>query len=188
MPHTHDLLPRRALALIALATALCAPAQATSPIEPTASAALQGKQAVGQGLLRIWGFEVYDASLWAAPGFDAPRFAAQRFGLELHYRRAFAGRDIAQRSIDEMRGIGALAPEQAARWQQAMGALFPDVKPGDRILGLHVPGSGARFYLNGRLLGEIADEAFSARFFGIWLSPATSQPRLREALITQARR
>ena len=187
MPYTHRL-PRHTLALIALGAALCAPAQATSPIEPTASAALQGQQAVGQGLLRVWGFEVYGASLWAAPGFDAQRFAAQRFGLELHYRRAFSGRDIAQRSIDETRGIGALTPEQATRWQQAMGALFPDVAPGDRILGLHVPGSGARFYLNGRLLGEIADEGFSARFFGIWLSPATSQPRLREALIAQVRR
>ena len=72
--------------------------------EPTVDAALKEHRAVGQARLRVWGFEVYDASLWAAPGFDAPRFAAQRFGLELHYRRAFAGRDIAQRSIDEMRG------------------------------------------------------------------------------------
>ena len=39
-----------------------------------------------------------------------------------------------------------------------------------------------------RLLGEVTDEAFSARFFGIWLSPKTSQPRFRDTLLAQWRR
>ena len=34
-----------------------------------------------------------------------------------------------------------------------------------------------------RRLGEIADDAFSRRFFGIWLSPKTSQPRMRASLL-----
>ena len=173
--------------LIALSAALCWPAQAAAP-EPTASAALAGQQVVGQSLFRSWGFEIYNATLFAAPGFDAARFEQQRLGLELQYRRAFAGRDIAQRSLDEMQGIAPLSPAQARDWLAAMNALFPDVKAGDRILGVHVPGSGARFYLNGALLGEVAEEGFSARFFAIWLSPKTSQPRLREALIAQVRR
>jgi len=186
-PHTT---PPRLIGLIGLFTlcvALWRPALAAAP-EPTASAALAGKQVVGQSLLRIWGFEVYHATLFAAPGFEAARFEQQRLGLELQYRRAFAGRDISQRSIDEMQGIAPLTPAQSREWQATMNGLFPDVKPGDRILGVHVPGSGARFYLNGALLGEAADEAFSARFFGIWLSPKTSQPRMRDALIGQPRR
>ena len=176
-----------ALALIALSAALWWPARAAAP-EPTASAALAGKQVVGQSLFRTWGFEVYNATLFAAPGFEAARFELQRLGLELQYKRAFAGRDIAQRSLDEMQGIAPLTPAQARDWLAAMNTLFPDVKAGDRILGVHVPGSGARFYLNGALLGEVTDADFSARFFGIWLSPKTSQPRLREALIAQAGR
>jgi len=176
-----------AVALMTLSAALWWPVQAAAP-EPTASAALAGQQVVGRSLFRTWGFEVYNATLFAAPGFEAARFEQQRLGLELEYRRAFAGRDIAQRSVDEMQGIAPLTPAQARDWLAAMNALFPDVKAGDRILGVHAPGSGARFYLNGTLLGEVADEGFSARFFGIWLSPKTSQPRLREALIAQARR
>ncbi len=175
------------IALIALSAALWWPAQAASP-EPTAVAALQGKAEVGKGLLKVWGFEVYDASLWAAPGFDAQRFPQQRLGLELHYLRKFDGADIAQRSVDEMNAIAPLEPATAQRWLQAMSQLFPNVKPGDRILGVHQPGEGAHFYLNGQLLGAIADPAFSTRFFGIWLSPKTSQPRLRDALIAQSRR
>ncbi|AOF85400.1 hypothetical protein BSY239_4201 [Hydrogenophaga sp. RAC07] len=168
-----------ALALGCLASV---PAGAQAP-EPTLSAALQDKTTVGKARLRYWGFDVYDASLWALPGFDIGRFENQRFGLELAYLRDFKGADIAERSIDEMKGLATIEPAQATRWTQAMSKLFPDVKRGDRITGVHVPGSGARFYLNGRLLGEVADDAFSRLFFGIWLSPKTSQPRMRENLI-----
>lgn len=179
------------LAVVSFALACCtlaaspAVAQPTAP-EPTLSAALQNKTSVGTARLRYWGFDVYDASLWAQPGFDARQFERQRFGLELAYLRDFKGADIAERSIDEMKDLATIEPAQATRWTQAMSSLFPDVKRGDRITGVHVPGSGARFYLNGKLLGEVADDAFSRLFFGIWLSPKTSQPRMRETLIQNA--
>ena len=157
-------------------------AQAAAP-EPMLSAALQGQKPVGTARLRYWGFDVYDARLYAQPGFDIRRFEIQRFGLELSYLRKLKGADIAERSIDEMKGLATIEPAQAQRWLSAMNALFPDVQSGDRITGVHVPGSGARFYLNETLLGEVADDAFSRLFFGIWLSPKTSQPRMRDALI-----
>lgn len=157
-------------------------AQGGAP-EPTLGAALQDKKNVGSARLRYWGFDVYDATLFARQGFDIQRFEDQRFGLELSYLRSFKGSDIAERSIEEMKGLAAIEPVQARRWLSAMSALFPDVQRGDRITGVHVPGSGARFYLNGQLLGEVADDAFSRLFFGIWLSPKTSQPRMRETLI-----
>jgi hypothetical protein len=173
-----------AAGLLAVAVALgwSVAAAATAP-EATVASALQDKQPVGQGRLRVWGFEVYDASLWASPGFNGQRFAEHRFALELHYLRTFKGRDIAARSIEEMRQLERISPEQATRWQQGMDTLFPDVQRGDRITGVHVPGSGARFYLNGQLLGELTDAGFSRLFFGIWLSPRTSQPALRERLL-----
>jgi hypothetical protein len=177
---THHL----AAGLLAMAVAMGWPVAVTATVpEATVAGALQDKRPMGQGRLRVWGFEVYDASLWAGPGFDGQRFAEHRFALELHYLRAFKGRDIAARSIEEMRQLERVSPEQAARWQQAMDTLFPDVQRGDRITGVHVPGSGARFYLNGQLRGELTDAGFSRLFFGIWLSPRTSQPALRASLL-----
>jgi hypothetical protein len=172
-----------ALALFAGAWMLTANVLHAMPAETTASAALKDQPRLGTARLRVWGFEVYDASLYASPGFDAQRFAEQRFGLELAYLRSFKGPDIAERSLDEMRALGAIDAAQAERWLKAMSALFPDVQRGDRITGVHVPGTGARFYLNGQWLGEVADESFSRLFFGIWLSPKTSQPGMRRALI-----
>lgn len=175
--------PAAAFLLAATAAAWWpAAVQATTP-EPTVRAALQDKQLQGNARLRVWGFEVYDAKLWAGNGFDAQRYAQHRFALELNYLRSFKGSAIAERSLDEMRGIATVSPEQATRWLAAMNTLFPDVQRGDRITGVHVPGSGARFYLNDRLLGELADEDFSRLFFGIWLSAKTSQPAMRATLI-----
>ncbi|MFM6985625.1 MAG: chalcone isomerase family protein [Hydrogenophaga sp.] len=169
-----------------LAAALCWPAQA-GPVEPTAADALNGKQTVGSSLFRYWGFEVYQATLQARAGFDATRYAQQRFALELQYRRAFKGRDIAQRSIEEMQAIAPMTAQQLADWPSILERAFPDIRPGDRLLGVHVPGSGARFYFNGRLHTTVDDPDFSARFFGIWLSPSTSAPQLRAALIGATR-
>ncbi len=64
-----------------------------------------------------------------------------------------------------------------------MKRLFPDVHAGDRITGVHRPGEGAAFFVNGRAVGEVRDSRFAQLFFGIWLSPRTSQPSLRAALL-----
>jgi len=184
--------PRRRLiasTVCSLGMLTVAPAWATGTAAPqTVTAALVDKQALASTRLRVWGFEVYDARLWARPGFEMNRFEAQPFALELNYLRNFQGADIARRSVEEMRQTGALDESDAARWLAAMGALFPDVQKGDRITGVHLPGAGARFYLNERLLGEVAEARFSRRFFGIWLSEQTTQPRMRDELLAQLQR
>ncbi len=147
---------------------------------------LPNARLAGQGLLRFWGLEVYQASLWVAPGFRPASFAEHPFALELEYRRSFQAGAIAERSLQEMRRLAPLSDEQARQWQQALQQILPDVRPGDRIVGLHRPGQGARFEQGGRLLGEIADPEFARLFFGIWLSSATSAPALRDALLAGA--
>ena len=64
-----------------------------------------------------------------------------------------------------------------------MAELFPDVGDGDTLVGLHLPGVGARFVLNGQVRGQVDDPLFARLFFGIWLSPQTSEPALRQALL-----
>jgi hypothetical protein len=86
-----------------------------------------------------------------------------------------------------MRRQAAMTPAQEAAWEGQMRALFPDVKPGDRITGVNLPATGAVFWSNGRLLGEVQDTQFAKLFFGIWLSPQTSEPQLRRALLAQAK-
>lgn len=139
----------------------------------------------GKAKLTFWGFEVYQAALWVAPGFAAAAYADHGFALELTYLRDFAGADIAKRSLVEMGRQAPINADQARGWEAQMRALFPDVKAGERLTGVHLPGVGARFVFNGQPLGDIADAEFARRFFGIWLSPQTSEPKLRLALLQQ---
>lgn len=177
-----------ACALLACVTATfhlkTANAQAGAATATFASAApLAGVLPAGQGTLRFWGMDIYRARLWVSPGFAAADYAALPLALELTYARAFSAEAIAQRSITEMRRIGSFSPAQATRWQQALQAALPDVQPGDRLVGLYQPGSGATFELRGRTVGAVADPAFARLFFGIWLSPQTSEPKLRTELL-----
>jgi hypothetical protein len=149
---------------------------------------LSGARLAGSARLRFWGFDVYQANLWVRPGFQAPDFARHTFALELDYLRDFTSAAIAGRSIDEMRRIGRFSDAKADEWQAALRNALPDVKKGDRIAGLHVPGVGARFLLNGKPFGEVRDAEFAPLFFGIWLSPGTSDPELRQALLAQVQR
>lgn len=168
------------------AAATASTATSASPVPAEVLQALPQAEALGQTRLRVWGFQIYDARLWVAPGFRAQRFDQHAAALELTYLRAFAAADIAARSITEMRRSADISAAQAAQWQKDMQRVFPDIKQGDRLLGVHKPGVGASFWFNGKPAGEIADPAFARLFFGIWLSPQTSEPAMRTALLAGA--
>ena len=138
---------------------------------------------IGKGRLVVWGFQVYDARLWALPGFKPVNLSAQPFALELAYLRDFTSKDTAERSIKEMRRSASISDEQAKTWMMAMQRVIPDIKKGDRIMGVNQPGVGAQFLVNGKASGEIRDAEFARLFFGIWLSAKTSEPKLRDILL-----
>lgn len=169
----------------ALLTA-CLPAawaQTEAPVPAEVLAELPGARLHGRGTLRFFGLHVYDALLWTPPAFAPAEAERSPLALELRYARALRGPLIAERSIEEMRRVGEFESTQAERWLGAMKQLFPDVGAGDRITGVHRPGEAARFHVNGRLAGEVRDALFARLFFAIWLSPRTSEPRLRSALL-----
>lgn len=157
------------------------------PLPPELVPSLPAAGLSGQAKFKFFGFEVYEATLWVAPGFAEENYEHSPLALELAYLRDFKGADIAKRSIAEMRRQAPMTEAQESAWENRMRSLFPDVRPGDRISGVHQPSVGTVFWCNGRLLGEVRDPAFSKRFFGIWLSPQTSEPQLRRALLARAK-
>lgn len=161
------------------------PAAAAPVAAPPAEAAALGSavRLQGRGALRFFGLLVYEARLWVGTGFTADRFDSHAFALELQYARELEGAAIAQRSTVEMRRPGTATDSQLRAWQTAMLRAFPDVAPGDRLTGVHVPGEATRFFHNGRPTSSVADPTFARAFFGIWLAATTSEPRLRQQLI-----
>jgi hypothetical protein len=146
-------------------------------------AALPGAQYRGSGKLTFLRLHVYDASLWVQSNFNPEGFEKQTLALELSYARSLKGELIAERSLVEMRKHIEVSPPQAELWLAEMKRIFPDVAAGDRITGLQFPGESTRIYFNGKLRGEVRDADFTRAFFSIWLSPRTSEPKLRLALL-----
>ena len=177
--------PTRREALLLLATLPCAARASRVPqsLPPELKTELRGARLLGEGTLRYLGLHVYDIRLWGEADFSVRELQGSTLALELEYARALDGQAIAERSLKEMQGLGSIDAAQAQRWLQQMRQIFPDVKKGDRITGVQRPGEAARFFVNGQPRGEVRDAEFTRLFFGIWLSPRTSQPRLREALL-----
>jgi Chalcone isomerase-like len=146
---------------------------------------VSGARNVGGARLSVWGFQVYDARLWTEPEFTAETYLQRSFALEIIYLRNVSSDDIAESSLKEMRGIGDMTDTQAQTWLAQMRKLFPDIKKGDRLVGIYKPGFGALFTLNSKPAGEVRDIEFARLFFGIWLSPQTSRPQMRLQLLGQ---
>ena len=170
---------------LGLLAAACQPlAWATAQsTPPEVASALPGATLVGEGRLRYLGLHVYDVRLWANDAQAARSPEDEALALELQYARALHGKSIAERSLKEMQSLGAVNAAQAERWLAQMTQIFPDVKAGDRLTGVQRPGEASVFYVNGKRGGEVQDAEFTRLFFGIWLSPRTSQPKLRDALL-----
>ena len=148
--------------------------------------ALPQHRLIGKGRFTMLGLQVYDARLWALPGFKPENLPDEPFALELVYLRDFKSKDIAERSLKEMRRSAVISQDQAKSWTGELLRLIPDIKKGDRVMGIHRPRAGARLLVNGKPSGEIADAEFARLFFGIWLSPKTSAPSVRAALLAGA--
>lgn len=158
---------------------LAAPA-AAAELPAAACKLLQTCRMIGQGTLRWWGFHVYDAALWSPNG----RWQAQApYALDIRYARRVTGAQLAETSVDELRRLGIGDEAALTRWGAAMRKLFPDVAPGNRLIGVHVSQRGALFYSATTYLGAIEEPEFARGFFAIWLDPRTQTPDLRTALL-----
>jgi Chalcone isomerase-like len=169
--------------VVSLIIFLGAPAYAdTAP--PLPSLMVQETQTelapLGAVRFRKFGFHVYDASLWASAGkwsWLSP------FALDIRYARNIKGAALAQKSVEEMERVNAGDEAKRKKWGDIMEKLFPDVKDGDRLVGLHLPGKGAHFYNHDKLLGVVNDIEFAEAFFSIWLGANTSEQSMRKKLL-----
>ncbi len=138
---------------------------------------------LGGHRLSVWGFDVYDARLFVTPAFRPAEFAKSPIALEMRYLRNFDGSDLVKSSIDEIRRANPIPNAEADRWRAALETALPDVKKGDRLVGINLPGEGMRMLHNGTETATVRDPKLAERFFAIWLGPKSSEPELRDALL-----
>ena len=181
------MIKRRALLMLFGWTLLLPMLPAWSATPSHIQSEISNARLAGHGPFRFFGMKIYDAQLWVGPkGYDAAVPTAAPLAIDLHYSRALVGKKIAEASRDEMVKLHLGSEAQRAAWLTKMLAIFPDVQEGTHITGIYLPNFGAKFYLNGKPLGEIADPEFGHAFFAIWLDPKTTGGKLRDALLADA--
>jgi hypothetical protein len=156
--------------LISSTWAWAAPAEVASVIKADAPH--------GTGKAGVLFLTAYTAELWT----DAPSWSMKTpFALTLKYDMGFDTDDLVSRTLTEMKHVdpGFRGTET---FKAQLSKVFPPVKAGDRITALYRPGKPVNFYRNGVRTGSI-DPQFAKDFFGIWLSPQTSDASLRRDLL-----
>lgn len=144
------------------------------------STSVPSASVVGRGILSYAFWDVYEATLYAPKGQWNP---AKPFALSIEYYHEIDGKDIADRSVQEMRRQGFSDEIKLAAWNAQMKAIFPNVKDGTVLSAVYLPGKQTTFYSESRTIGTIKGDDFGRLFFGIWLNEKTSEPELRRALL-----
>lgn len=139
-----------------------------------------GLQKVGEARLKVMFWSVYDSRLYAPGGKYDPGTRPLR--LEIQYLRDIRAEDLVKRTGKEWDGLG-VSHDRRDQWLDKLLALWPDINENDTLAVELDARSHATFFHNGERLGTIEDGDFGQRFVDIWLSPDTSRPDVRLALI-----
>lgn len=137
-------------------------------------------QKVGSGRMKYLAWDVYDATLYASKGKYTP---GKPMALSLRYFRKLKGRDIADRSVQEMRNQGFDDEKNLADWYKQMARVFPNVVSGTVLTGIMSDDGKTIFLKNGKPIGTFNNPEFGKHFFDIWLSEKTSTPDVRKKLL-----
>ena len=136
---------------------------------------------LGSGEMRWFGLKIYDAVLWVPAGDE---WSDNRpFALSIRYARNIDGEQLVETSIDEMRRMSFADETTLMRWRAALTLALPTVAEGETLVGLSLPGGGARFWHEGRPTAALTDPDLARAFFAIWLDSRTREPALRQRLL-----
>jgi Chalcone isomerase-like len=142
---------------------------------------IHAQKPYGKGQFTAMWLTVYDAALWT----DAPKWSWDSpFAISLLYHMDIDSKDLSEKSVEEIEKISPLTDAQTESYTAQFDKLFPDVREGDEITAIYIPGKATYVYHNGTQTGSITDPDFAKRFMSIWLSERTSSPKLRRALLS----
>lgn len=137
-------------------------------------------QLVGETRLKFMFWSVYDARLYTDNGQYEEGKRPLR--LSLQYLLDIESEALVSRTRDEWDTQSLSHPRQE-QWLQQLAGMWPDITEKDEIT-LHVDADNlSTFYFNGEVLGTIEDPEFGQHFLAIWLSPNTTRPDMRLALL-----
>jgi hypothetical protein len=122
---------------------------------------INNNEPMGHATYRKLFIKVYEASLWSdAENIDYSRY----FALSLTYAVSIDVNDFVDRTIEEMAKVTHMPQKNLDFYRPQLQRVMRDVKSGDTITALNIPGKGVKFFYNGVSTGQIDGAEFSERF------------------------
>jgi hypothetical protein len=138
---------------------------------------------VGESRFEYYFWDVYDAKLSSPTG--RYEFGQHPSLLSLTYLRDFAAKDIVKATNEQWKHLG--KKELIGKYDEVLTMLWPDIKEGETLTFKTDSNGKGTFYHEGKKLGGVDDRTFADNFLAIWLSPETSEPKMRNQLIGKSK-
>lgn len=174
----------RLLPALALLTAACLSlAAAAAELPPRVRADGFELKQVGKGRLTWLGFGIYEAGLWTPDGRFQDFEPGEPVALSLSYERGFSRAQLVDITTGEWTRLGLATAAQRDAWARAVEGIWKDVRKGDNMTAVVVPGGETRFYDATGLIGRVSDPSFGPAYLRIWLDQRSAVADLRVALL-----
>ncbi|MDD1779644.1 hypothetical protein LRP49_00420 [Enterovibrio sp. ZSDZ35] len=132
-----------------------------------------------------WGFwKIYDSELRTPSGeYHSEK---QPIALVITYSRDIDGDDLLEATVEQWEHLG-ITKQEIVNWLPEMKGKWPNVREGDRLIYVLNNNAGTFYYQPFKgavtLSGQLDNADLANAFSDIWLSPGTSYPSIRLALI-----
>lgn len=136
---------------------------------------------VGRARFTVLFWDIYNSSLYTKSGNYIHQYSPESILFKIEYLKDITSDDLLQRTVQQWQHLDVLESKYA-HYLPKLKSIWPNISAGDSLV-LLVKKDISIFYFNNVQIGVIHEKEFSKLFLDIWLSPKTSQAKLREKLL-----
>ncbi len=140
-----------------------------------------GFKEVGRAKFSVLFWDIYNSSLYSKSGNYYHDNSPEAILFKIEYLKDITTEDLLERTVEQWKHLN-ISESQYTPYISRLKAIWPNISSGDSLTML-VEEKKSIFYFNNVKVGVITDKAFSKLFLDIWLSPKTSQAKLRAQLL-----
>ncbi len=138
-------------------------------------------RSVGKAKFTVLFWDIYQSQLFYRADVVELGNNNQPLLFEIQYLKDITRDELIIRTIEQWQHLG-VKEDNYQVYLPALKRLWPNIKAGDS-LAILINQTGSSFYFNENKIGTINEPEFGWLFVDIWLSPNTSQPKLRRQLL-----
>jgi hypothetical protein len=136
---------------------------------------------VGRAQFSILFWDIYNSALYTKSGSYLHEASTQSLIFEIEYLKDITKNDLLERTVEQWKHLN-IPESEYSKFIPTLKVIWPDISSGDKLAML-VQNKQSVFFFNNLRVGHIEQKEFSKLFLDIWLSPRTSQEKLREQLL-----